>query len=233
MSDNEGRYYKIEEDLRFPPMTAEEELDLARRMKKDDESARELFITRHLLYALKLGRRFGSRLPVDETTSAANEALMFAIGRFDPELGFRFRSFLVPYVRAAIARCWRSRSPVDFKHGEPPIEVPMENFEEKSGHGEGSRSAGLRVPAELIAQPTIEQEDHDGFLKGELAACAESLSPRDREIVRLHYVEGFNLAEIGKILKPKLSRERVRQIHEVILVSLRESLERRGIRKSQ
>lgn len=233
MSDTEGRYYKVEEDLRFPTLTEQEELDLGRKMVSGNEEARDTFITRHLLYTLKLGQRFaGGRLPVDETTSAANEALMVAIGRFNPELGYRFRSFLIPYVRAAIARCWRARSPVDFKHGEPPIEIPIDKWLPGAPF-DGEHRAGARVPDQLVQHSTVEQNDHDGFLKGELAACEETLPPRDREILRLHYVDGFNLAEIGKILKPKLSRERVRQIHAVILATLKTSLERRGIKKTQ
>jgi len=157
---------------------------------------------------------------------------MIAIGRFNPELGFPFRAFLIPYVRAAIARCWRARSPVDFKHGEPPIEIPIDKWIPGVPF-DGEHRAGNRVPDQLVEQSTVEQNDHDGFLKGELAACEETLSPRDREIIRLHYVEGFNLAEIGKILTPKLSRERVRQIHAGILAALKTRLERRGIRKTQ
>lgn len=215
------RYYAHEEDLRFPPLTEAEELDLARKVRAGDAAARELFITRHLLFVLKLGQRFcGSRLPVNETTSAANDALMMAVDRFDPERGFRFRSFLIPYIRAAIARCWRSRAPFNFKHDAPPIEVPLDAPHNKTH-------------VEMTEPSTIEQDDYDGFLKGELAACAETLPPREKEIIRLHYIEGFNLSEIGKRLEPNISRERVRQIHDGILQSLKAHLEKRGVKRSQ
>lgn len=225
MKTSDGRYYPNDEDLRFEALSPEDELALARKVRAGDAAARELFITRHLLYALKLGRRFcASRLPVDETTSAANEALMTAVDRFNPELGFRFRSFLVPYVRAAIARCWRARAPVDFKKGTPPIEVPLDAIGETT-HG---TSLARQTPTELVEESTIEQSDHDGFLRGELASCSSDLTPREMAVVRLHYVDGFNLAEIGK--KLNLSRERVRQIHDGILAGLRAKLEKRGVK---
>jgi RNA polymerase sigma factor (sigma-70 family) len=225
MKTSDGRYYPNDEDLHFEALSPEDELALARKVRAGDAAARELFITRHLLYALKLGRRFcASRLPVDETTSAANEALMTAVDRFNPELGFRFRSFLVPYVRAAVARCWRARSPVDFKKGTPPVEVPLDAMDE----GTRGQSNSSRTPPELVEHSTIEQNDHDGFLRGELAACSEDLTSREMAVVRLHYVEGFNLAEIGK--KLNLSRERVRQIHDGILAGLRTKLEKRGVK---
>jgi RNA polymerase sigma factor (sigma-70 family) len=223
----EGQYYPNNEDLSFSPLSPEDELALARRMRAGDAAAREVFITRHLLYALKLGRRFcASRLPVDETTSAANEALMTAVDRFDPERGFQFRSFLVPYVRAAIARCWRSRAPVDFKKGTPPVEVPLDAVSEEVRGQSNSR----HTPTELVEPSFIEQNDHDGFLRGELAACSEEMTPRERNIIRLHYVEGLNLAEIGKRIG--LSRERVRQLHDHILRGLKARLGERGVKGS-
>ena len=217
----EVRYYPASADLTFPPLSAEEELAMFRKALKGDAAARETLITRHLLVALKLGRRFsGNKLPVDETTSVANLALMKAIDRFDPERGFRFRSFLMPYVRAAIATCWRERAPVDFKHSTPPVEVPIDNIPE-----------GKKVPEELIQNPTVEQEDHDAFLKGELARCAETLCDRDKLVLKLYYVDGYNNAEIGRQLK--LSRESIRLIHDRVLSLLKDRLEKRGIRRTQ
>lgn len=228
MSDSldAGLYYPNGETLTFEPITQAEESAMFRKALAGDLKMRELLIRRHLLYALKLGRRFSfEKLPVDETTSAANESLMQAIDRFDPARGTRFSSFLIPYVRAAIAKCWRSRSAVNFKHGAPPVEIPIDSTDR------GDDEAAPPVPPEMMEPSTIEQTDHDGFLKGELAACSEMLSPRERQVLRLHYIDGFNLAEIGK--KLGLSRERIRQIHKSILAALKERLQRRGITRTQ
>lgn len=221
-------HYVGAENLETPPLTEAQETDLFRKAKNKDLEARNIIISRNLLYVLLLGRRFsGGKLPLDETTSAANEALVLAVDRFDPERGFRFRSFLVPYVRAAVARCWRARAPMDFKQNTPPIEVSLDALDEHGLEGQNHRSNPV-LPTELTTPSNIEQKDHDEFLKKELLACSDTLPERDQKILRMRYVDGLNLAEIGK--KLKLSRERVRQIHSGLLLQLRARLERRGIK---
>ena len=211
------RYYAAGEKLDFPEITPEEEKALF-ILAKTDENAKELVIRRHLLYALKLGRRFCSqKLPGDETTSAANEAMMNALKRFDPEHGASFRSFLIPYVRAAIAKCWRSREIVDYKHSTPP---PPREPDTKVMAGQ-----------DLVALPTLEQEDHDEYLRNQILELSATLEERERTVIHLHYVECLDLAAIGRQLK--LSRQRVHQIHKEILLRLRKKLESRGIKSSQ
>lgn len=226
MSDAPRRGYYAETDvLRFSPISKEEELEMFRAAKRGDEKMREALILRHLLFALSRASKFCSgNLPSDETTSAANEALMTAIDRFDCERGFKFRSFLDPFIRAAVAKCWRSRSCVNFKHGVPPREVSLDAPQPAPITDDDTEQGGLfHGPDESGA----EQREHDDFLRGELAHCAMDLPERDREIIRLHYVEGFNLAEIG--VKFGLSRERVRQIHEAILETLKTRMAKRGV----
>lgn len=210
-------YYPEDEKLEFPEISPADEKALFIKAKTDPE-ARALIIRRHLLYVLKIGRRFCSnRLPGDETTSAANEALMKAIDRFDPEHGASFRSFLIPYIRAAIAHCWREREVVDFKHSVPPPPIDQRQ----------RPMAGLDV----ATFQTVEQDDHNEFLRNRILELAEKLDDRERAVIHLHYVECLDLAEVGRRLK--LSRQRIHQIHKSILAALRRKLEAQGITSTQ
>lgn len=213
------RYYHGNEDLRFEPVKPEELREMFRAAKAGNMEVRETLIKRYLLFTLKQGRRFcANKLPADETTSAANEALMLAIDRFDPEHGSEaaFGSFLIPYIRAAIARCWRAREPVNFKHSVPP--PPTETCRTEPG-------------IDTVCAQTFEQEEHNEFMKGQLLEIASALPAREQKVIQLHYVESKNFADIGRELK--LSREGVRQIHDRILALLKKKLVARGITSSQ
>lgn len=212
-----NNYYQNGEKLHFEPISTAEEQAMFRAAKAGDEKVRENLIVRHLLFAIKQGRRFcANRLPPDETTSAANEALMTAIDRFDCERGTAFRSFLIPYIRAAIAKCWRSREPVDYKHSKPPEMIT---------------GRGPEPTVQIAETQPYEQEEHNKFLKGQLLEIATDLPPRDQRVIQLHYVEMKNFAEIGRELG--LSREGIRQVHDRVLVLLRKKLTSRGITSSQ
>lgn len=203
---SEHSYYREKDvDLHYVPITLEQEQELFRKMKAGDEDARETIIRHHLLYIVKMGRRFsGGRLPEDETTSAGNMAMLKALPRFDPARGFRFCSFLKPYVRAAIARLFIQT------FGQAP---PDEN--------------SYSLVQEGSVDHPYEQEEHESYLKEKLLACADKLSPKDRELVHLHYVQGFNFAEIGR--RRKVSREAIRTAHDKILGTLKDLMKKEGI----
>lgn len=217
MNTDATKYYPSQEDLSFEPMAEDVERLLFRQSKLDGPGspAREQVIRRHLAYALKLGRQFcASRLPADDTTSAANEALVKAANSFDPENGACFRAYLKPFVRAAIARTWRNLNSVNFKNTPPTAQVSLDD---------------TSVPhlSEASESSTFEEEDHRDYLKEQLLEVASTLPEREQAVIHLHYVEMQNFAEIGRQLK--LSREAIRLIHGRVLVLLKKKLESRGI----
>lgn len=216
---NYGPLMKRNEDLKFSPIPEEEEREMFRKAKAGDAAIRETLITRHMLFVMKQGRRFGAQLPPDETSSAANLALMKAFDRFDPDRipPVSFRSFLIPYIRAAIAHCWREHEAVDYKHSKPP---PPTDENTKT-------EAGINT----VTMPDVDRADHEEFLHQQILELSETLDERERAVVHLHYVDCLDLAEVGR--RMKLSRQRIHQIHKSILASLRKKLEARGITSSQ
>ena len=97
-----GRYLR---DVRkYPLMTAEEEVMLAERWRKDgDQAAADRLVTSHLRLVAKIARGYrGYGLPIADLISEGNVGLMQAVKRFDPDRGFRLASYAVWWVRAAI-----------------------------------------------------------------------------------------------------------------------------------
>ncbi len=99
---NLSRY--LQEIRKFPMLTAEEELSLAKswRDNNDVEAAHKL-VTSHLRLVAKIAMGYrGYGLPVGELVSEGNVGMMQAVKRFDPERGFRLATYAMWWIRAAI-----------------------------------------------------------------------------------------------------------------------------------
>ena len=78
----------------FPVLSADEEYDLATRLKKDNdlEAARQLIVS-HLRLVASIARGYaGYGLPQSDLIQEGNIGLMKAVKRFDPERGVRLVS---------------------------------------------------------------------------------------------------------------------------------------------
>jgi RNA polymerase sigma-32 factor len=98
---------------RFPILSFEEERNLARkfRSENDVEAARQLVLS-HLRLVVAIARGYmGYGLPQGDLIQEGNIGLMKAVKRFDPERGVRLVSFAVHWIRAEIhefvLRNWR------------------------------------------------------------------------------------------------------------------------------
>jgi len=99
---NLSRY--LQEIRKFPMLTAEEELSLAKswRDNNDVEAAHKL-VTSHLRLVAKIAMGYrGYGLPVGELVSEGNVGMMQAVKRFDPDRGFRLATYAMWWIRAAI-----------------------------------------------------------------------------------------------------------------------------------
>ena len=94
----------IEESRRFKMLTAEEELDLGRRWRDHgDRDAMRLLVGSHLRLVVKMARDFaGYGLPLADLIAEGNVGLMQAVEKFDPERGFRFNTYALWWIRAAM-----------------------------------------------------------------------------------------------------------------------------------
>ena len=98
---------------RLPMLSAEEEHDLAGRLRRDNdlEAARRLVLS-HLRLVVSIARGYlGYGLPHADLIQEGNIGLMKAVKRFDPERGVRLVSFAIHWIKAEIheyiLRNWR------------------------------------------------------------------------------------------------------------------------------
>jgi len=89
---------------RFPMLSPEreQELALAWRDHRDEAALREL-VGSHLRLVIKIARSFaGYGLLVSDLIAEGNVGLMQAAQKFDPDRGFRFATYAMWWIRAAI-----------------------------------------------------------------------------------------------------------------------------------
>jgi RNA polymerase sigma-32 factor len=97
----------------YPMLSAEEEAELGRRLKyENDLDAARTLVLSHLRFVVNIARGYlGYGLPHADLIQEGNIGLMKAVKRFDPERGIRLVSFAVHWVRAEIhefiLRNWR------------------------------------------------------------------------------------------------------------------------------
>ncbi len=97
----------------FPILSQEEEINLARRLRdENDINAAQQLILSHLRFVIAIARGYkGYGLPQADLIQEGNVGMMKAVKRFDPERGVRLVSFAVHWVKAEIhefiMRNWR------------------------------------------------------------------------------------------------------------------------------
>lgn len=88
----------------IPMLTAEEELELADKLiKNNDLAAARKLVLSHLRLVVRIARGYeGYGLPQADLIQEGNIGLMKAVKRFDPKVGVRLVSFAVHWIRAEI-----------------------------------------------------------------------------------------------------------------------------------
>jgi RNA polymerase sigma-32 factor len=100
--DDLGRL--LDQARRHPMLSPERELELARawRDRRDPAAASEL-VASHLRLAIKIARGYsGYGFPLGELVAEGNLGLAQALGKYDPERGFRFATYAMWWIKAAI-----------------------------------------------------------------------------------------------------------------------------------
>jgi len=99
-----GTDHYFKEIQRFPMLDPQEEYMLAKRWREagDRDAAHRLIIS-HLRLVAKIARGYrGYGLPIADLISEGQVGLMQAVERFEPERGFRFSTYAVWWIKAAI-----------------------------------------------------------------------------------------------------------------------------------
>jgi len=95
----------LKEIRKTPLLTAQEEIDLSKRIKKGDERARAKMIRANLRLVINIAKRYMYLgIPFLDLIEEGNLGLMKAVDRFNPRKGWRFSTYGAWWIRQSITR---------------------------------------------------------------------------------------------------------------------------------
>jgi RNA polymerase nonessential primary-like sigma factor len=95
----------LREIRRAPLLTPQQEFETATRARDGDFSARQQMIEHNLRLVVSIAKNYlGRGLPMTDLIEEGNLGLMHAIGKFEPDRGFRFSTYASWWIRQSIER---------------------------------------------------------------------------------------------------------------------------------
>lgn len=89
----------------IPLLTPQEEIDLARRIKKGDHKARQKMIQSNLRLVITIAKKYSNLgLPMSDLIEEGNMGLMRAVEKFNPGRGFRFSTYAAWWIKQYVLR---------------------------------------------------------------------------------------------------------------------------------
>lgn len=102
--DDPVRMY-LKEIGKIPLLTAEEEIELAKRMEEGDELAKKKLAEANLRLVVSIAKRYvGRGMLFLDLIQEGNLGLMKAVEKFDYQKGFKFSTYATWWIRQAITR---------------------------------------------------------------------------------------------------------------------------------
>ena len=95
----------INQAMRYPLLTKEEEVELAQRIERGDLAAKERMINSNLRLVIKFARRYqGHGLDLGDLVQEAMLGLIRATEKFDWRRGYKFSTYAVLWIKQSIQR---------------------------------------------------------------------------------------------------------------------------------
>ncbi|MDD5769998.1 MAG: sigma-70 family RNA polymerase sigma factor [Candidatus Gracilibacteria bacterium] len=145
ISDDSIRMY-LNEIGRVNLLSAEEEVDLGRRIKKGEQEARKKLAAANLRLVVSIAKKYmGRGLGLLDLIQEGNVGLFRAVDKFDPDKGFKFSTYATWWIRQGVTRAIADQART--------IRVPVHMIETINKFTHTYR----RLTQELTREPLMEE----------------------------------------------------------------------------
>src|ERR1700682_5102899 len=152
---------------RIPLLTPQQEIELAKKIKRGDAAAREHMITANLRLVVTIARdSVNLGLPLLDLISEGNIGLTKAVERFDPAKGAKLSTYAMWWIKQSIKRALANQSKM--------IRLPV-HLVEKLGK---VRRVSVQMSDELGREPTDDELGEEIGIAGDKVARLKSLGIR-------------------------------------------------------
>jgi RNA polymerase primary sigma factor len=136
----------LQEIGRVELITAEEEVELAKRIKKGDHAALEKLVNANLRFVVSVAKQYQNQgLTLNDLINEGNVGLVKAAQKFDETRGFKFISYAVWWIRQSIMQALAEQSRL--------VRLPLN----KVGSLSKIRKALVQLEQEYDREPSIEE----------------------------------------------------------------------------
>jgi RNA polymerase primary sigma factor len=201
----------LREIRRYPLLTAEEEVELSKRIEEGDEEAKRRMITSNLALVVSIAKRYPTGdLTLLDLIQEGILGLIRAAEKFDWRRGFKFSTYATYWIRQAIQRGIENKARA--------IRIPINVAQRERKVQQAER----RLAAELGREPT--DEEIAGAAEVDVAQV-EALRTMARTVTSLDRPVGDDeQTALGELMASEAP-----QPDEEVLVSLREQAVHRAL----
>jgi RNA polymerase primary sigma factor len=209
IADDSVRLY-LREIGKIPLLSAEEELDLARRVVAGDKDAKDKMAEANMRLVVSIAKRYvGRGLDLLDLIQEGNTGLLRAVEKFDPDKGFKFSTYATWWIRQAITRAIADQART--------IRIPVHMVETINKLLRTQR----RLTQELNREPSneeiaeameldVDKVEHIMKIKQDIASLDASIRDDEEESVLSDFIEDEDTISPEESATNQLLKEQVK-----------------------
>jgi RNA polymerase primary sigma factor len=211
VSDDSVRLY-LREIGKIPLLSAEEELDLARKVVAGDKRAKDKMAEANMRLVVSIAKRYvGRGLDLLDLIQEGNTGLLRAVEKFDPDKGFKFSTYATWWIRQAITRAIADQART--------IRIPVHMVETINKLLRTQR----RLTQELNREPTneeigqameidVDKVAHIMKIKQDISSLDASIRDDEEDSVLADFIEDEDTVSPEESATTQLLKEQVKTV---------------------